>query len=93
MRCEVNKRRSLNKKIVLEAKGERNQEEMHNKELKSIERGWLRWRMFNGAKNQGQYGFRKGSAILDPLIISKLTLVNISHLKIRIFFFFFNKYI
>ena len=28
MRCEVNKRRSLNKKIVLEAKGERNQEEM-----------------------------------------------------------------
>lgn len=28
MRCEVNKRRSLNKKIVLEAKAERNQEEM-----------------------------------------------------------------
>ena len=42
--------------------------------------------MFNGAKNQGQYGFRKGSAILDPSIISKHTLVNISHLKIRIFF-------
>ena len=32
MRCEVNKRRSLSKKIVLEAKGDRNQEEMHNKE-------------------------------------------------------------
>ena len=32
LRSEVNKRRSLSKKIVLEAKGERNQEEMHNKE-------------------------------------------------------------
>ena len=32
LRSEVNKRRSLGKKIVLETKGERNQEEMHNKE-------------------------------------------------------------
>jgi len=37
-------------------------------------------------KIKGNMVLGRGSAILDPLIISKHTLVNISHLKIRIFF-------